>query len=81
MIRDEVKDTADKAFGWGISDILDAFMKLQLKHFYKTGPSDFEPHFPIDFYKARGLKGENVYIHFYVDDQTNLLMVDSFKEI
>jgi len=80
-IRDKVMRSAEKAFGWDESDMRDALMKLQIKHFYKTGPSDFEPHFPIDFYKAHGLKGENVYIHFYIDDETNLLMVDSFKEI
>jgi hypothetical protein len=81
VIRAEAKDTAGKAFGWGESDMRDALMKLQPSHFYKPGISNFEPHFPIDFYKARGLKGENVYIHFYIDDETNLLMVDSFKEI
>lgn len=81
VISEKARDTADKAFGWGVADILDALTKLQPSHFYKPGLSNFEPHFPIDFYKARGLKGENVYIHFYVDDETNLLMVDSFKEI
>jgi len=81
VIRGEAKDSADKAFGWGLSDILDALMKLQPKHFYKTEPSHFGPKFPIDVYKAWGLKGENVYTHFYIDNETNLLMVDSFKEI
>lgn len=81
VIREEAKDIARKAFGWDESDMRDALMKLQASHFYKPGLSNFEPRFPIDFYKARGLKGENVYIHFYIDDETNLLMVDSLKEI
>jgi len=35
----------------------------------------------IDYYKAHGLKGEDVYTHFYIDTETELLIVDSFKKI
>ena len=80
-ILNKPRKSADKDFGWDSADILDALMKLQLKHFYKPELSNFEPHFPIDVYKARGLKGENVYTHFYIDNETNLLVVQSFKEI
>jgi hypothetical protein len=81
LIREKAREGADKAFGWNSDDILDALMKLQPKHFYKTELSNFEPHFPIDVYKARGIKGENVYTHFYVDNETNRLIIQSFKEI
>jgi len=35
----------------------------------------------MDFYKARRLKGENVYTHFYIDDDVPCLVVNSFKQI
>ena len=74
-------DGANDAFGWGFADILDALIKLQPKHFYKKAVARFDPKIVLDFYKATGLKGENVYTHFYIDDELNKLIVNSFKEI
>ena len=81
LIRGKVLNDARNDFGWETSDILDALKKLQHKHFYKPGESNFTPKIPFDFYKARNLKGENIYTHFYIDNDINMLIVDSFKEI
>jgi hypothetical protein len=48
-------------FGWGEKDILDAVRKLKPWHFYKTEECRVDPGQMVDYYKARGLKGENVY--------------------
>ncbi len=81
VIRAQALESALKDFGWELTDILDAFKKLQQKHFYKTENSYFNKDLPIDYYKAYGLKGEDVYTHFYIDKKTNVLLVDSFKKI
>lgn len=81
LIRGKSLDSALSDFGWESTDILDALKKLQPKHFYKSEESYFTPKIPIDYYKAHGLKGEDVYTHFYIDTETKLLIVDSFKKI
>ena len=35
----------------------------------------------VDYYKARGLMGENVYTHFHFDQYEDKIIVTSFKEI
>jgi len=80
-IRHEAQESARKDFGWELPDMLDALKKLQPKHFHKPGESYFTPKIPFDFYKAYNLKGEDVYIHFYIDNEADLLMIDSFKKI
>lgn len=81
LIRSNALDGARDAFGWNSADILDAVRRLQVKHFYKSAVSKINPERVLDFYKARGLKGENVYIHFYIDEDTGTLIINSFKEI
>ena len=81
LIRGNALDGARYSFGWEVSDILDALKKLQIKHFHKSEKSHFTPKMPVDYYKARGLKGEDVYTHFYIDNEIELLIVDSFKQI
>ena len=81
MIRSQALESALNDFGWELIDILDAFKKLQRKHFHKTENSYFNKDLPIDYYKARDLKGEDVYTHFYIDKEMNVLQVDSFKKI
>jgi hypothetical protein len=81
VIRSQALESALNDFGWELVDILDAFKKLQRKHFYKTANSNFIPDLPIDYYKARDLKGEDIYTHFYIDKETQVLQVDSFKRI
>ena len=80
-IQGNALDGARDAFGWRPHDILDALGRLQSKHFNKSDVSQNDPHSMLDIYKARGLKGENVYTHFYIDRDTDTLIVNSFKEI
>ena len=81
FLRGNAQDEAREAFGWDSLDILSALTRLQLKHFYKSDVSRFDSLVVIDYYKAHGLKGENVYTHFYIDDETGYLVINSFKEI
>ena len=39
------------------------------------------PSIILDVYKAPGLKGEDVYTHFYIDGDAELLIVNSFKQL
>jgi len=64
-LKPNVLKDAQSDFGWGKSDIVDALSKLKPGHFYK----------------AYGLKGEDVYIHFYIDDEDGVLVVNSFKRV
>ena len=81
VIRNNALDDAQRDFGWNHTDILDAIGKLRPKHFYKTEKSHITPAEVIDYYKARKIKGENVYTHFYVDTTTGILVINSFKEL
>jgi len=78
-ITDDAIRGAYTSFGWGIADIRKAILKLQQKHFYKTAKHFGNPKIYVDYYKARGLMGENVYIHLHVYD--GCLVIESFKEI
>ena len=81
-IREQALETARRDFAWDMSDILAALKKFQPKHYHKTDPAySSETKIPIDFYKASGLMGEDVYSHLYIDTEENLLIVDSFKRI
>ena len=81
LLRPNALDEARKAFGWLSEDILKALLALKPNHFYKSEKSFFDPKVVLDFYKAPGLMGENVYTHFYVNDHTGELVINSFKEI
>lgn len=70
---------AREDFGWGAKEILDAVRNLKPKHFYKTEVCRRYPGQMVDYYKAKRLKGENVYIHFYIDITTDELVVQSCK--
>ena len=61
--------------------MLDALRRLRPGHFHKSDNSDVKPAVVLDFYKARGLKGEDVYTHFYIDDEKRVLVINSFKRI
>lgn len=81
FIRYNALQDARKDFGWNTQDIVDALNKLQNKHYYKTDPSKYRPGVMIDVYRARGLKGEDVYTHFYVDPNNGKLIINSFKRL
>ena len=80
-IRSNALEDAQRDFGWGTSDILHALKRLQPSHFHKSDESDKKYRTVMDFYKAHGLKGEDVYTHFYIDDDRKVLVVSSFKKI
>ncbi len=66
-------------FGWQHSDIQKALLKLQPKHFHKSGTKYDNPSIHVDYYKAYNLMNENVYIHFRIED--DYLIICSFKEV
>lgn len=68
---------AFQLFGWGLSDITDAYRKLQPKHFCKTEVSKAIPRVYLDFYKAT-INGERIYTHFYINNKS-VLVINSFK--
>jgi len=79
LIKPNAARDAFQLFGWGLSDIKDVYRKLQPRHFYKTDPSKAKAGVPLDFYKAT-INGERIYTHFYINDKSNLLVINSFKE-
>ena len=82
LINENARDGARESFGWSTKDIVDAICKLRTTHYHKTAPSKAKRNpVPLDFYKAYGLKGEDVYTHFYVDPHRGWLVVNSFKGI
>ncbi len=81
MAKPNALNCAQRDFGWETRDILDALRRLKPGHFYKSEPSGKKHGVVLDFYKAYGLKGEDVYIHFYIDDEDGVLVVNSFKRV
>ena len=78
-IRSNAKRDAYQQFGWGLSDIKDAYRKLQPKHFHKTDVSRYKAGLALDFYKAT-INGEKIYTHFYINDKSKFLVINSFHE-
>lgn len=81
VIRSNVFLTAQEDFGWSRKDIEDAFLKLKRKHYHKTEQSRMCKNTVLDYYKAFGLKNEDVYIHFYIDDDKGKLIINSLKRM
>jgi len=75
--------SANGDFGWGPADIQDAICKLKPKNFFKTAPAKYMPGVMVDYYKARKLKGEKVYLHFYIDyeDSQEWVILHSCKRL
>jgi len=80
-IRQDVRQDALNDFGWDTDGILGALLNLKTEHFHKRDVSKRNPWHVYDFYKARGLCGEDVYTHFYVDPDDGYLVINSFKRI
>lgn len=78
LINSNAERDAFQLFGWGLSDICDAYRKLQPRHFYKTDVSKAKLGIYLDFYKAT-INGEKIYTHFYINGKTGLLVINSFK--
>lgn len=79
LIKPNATTDAFQLFGWGLSDIKDAYRKLLPNHFYKTNVSKSKAGAVLDFYKAT-INGEKIYTHFYIDDKSKFLVINSFHE-
>lgn len=80
LIKKNAEMDADRQFGWGLSDIENAYRKLKSKHYYKSAFSECKSEVIIlDVYKAT-IKGEIIYTHFYIDDRSGFLIINSFHE-
>ena len=80
FIRQNAVKSALDDFGWDIDDIKTAMKKLKPKHFYKPADHNKVPGIVLDFYKARGIKNEDIYTHFYITSK-GILIISSFKRI
>ena len=74
---------AQHDFGWRAAEILDAITKLrECIHFVKTAGHEVKKGaVMLDAYRARGINGENIYTHLYIDPKTGKLIIDSFKKL
>ncbi len=79
IINMKARNTARNDFGWNHDDIKKAILQLKNMHFYKSSTKYDDPSIYVDYYKAKGLMGENVYIHFRIEEDT--IVICSFKEI
>jgi hypothetical protein len=66
-------------FGWKADDMVAAIQQLKHSHFFKSEPSRMIQNCMIDSYKAPDLRGESVYLHFYV--VKGRLIINSFKKL
>ena len=80
-INQNARDGAYKSFGWGVHEIRSAILALNQCNFDISDWSRHKPGVMIDYYKARNLKGENVYTHFYIDRDEVIVVINSFKRI
>ena len=79
IINNRARTSAKNDFGWNQAEIKKAISKLQPKHFYKSDYKYDNPCIHVDYYKAYNLMGENLYIHFRIENE--YLVICSFKEI
>ncbi len=78
-ITENARFSAMQCFGWNLEDVKRALLLLPQNSCYKSEQRFDNPKIWVDYYRAKGVMGENVYTHFYVEDDN--LIVDSFKEI
>lgn len=78
LIKKNAIDDAYKQFGWGLSDIKNAYRILKPKHFHKTDISKYITGVAVDAYKVT-VNGERIYTHFYVN-KSGFLVINSFHE-
>jgi hypothetical protein len=76
LIRPNAVRDAFQLFGWGVSDIKDAYRRLRPRHFHKTDESKVKAGVYLDFYKAT-INGERIYTHFYINNES-ILVINSF---
>jgi len=65
-------------FGWKTKEIIRVISMLKPMHFYKSDYSNSLSSIVLDVYRGYFM-GEDVYIHFYIDDYDKLI-INSFKK-
>lgn len=69
-------------FGWKEADVVAALLKLRPSMFYGSDTLKHKPQTVIDKYRCPNLHdGEDVYTHFYINDDTVTLVINSFKHL
>jgi len=81
IIHPNARQDAYNDFGWDTDAVIEALKKLKPGHFHKREVSNRNQWHVYDFYKAYGLCGENVYTHFYIAQDEDNLVINSFKRI
>jgi len=83
LVSNRVLTSAMQDFGWEYDDIVDALDGLRRKDFVKSAPHKYEPGTVVDYYKARKIKGVNVYMHFHAGYEGTecYLVLGSCKEL
>jgi hypothetical protein len=79
-VRDNALFDANADFAWDYSDIRDVLLALHAGDYYKSEPSECVRGQTVHFFKARSLRGQDVYIHLYVDDG-QYVVLNSFKSL
>jgi hypothetical protein len=79
LIKPNATRLAYRQFGWGLCDIKDAYRKLRPKHFHKSDVSKYKAGVYLDIYKAT-INGEKIYTHFYIDNNSKFLVINSFHQ-
>ncbi len=72
--------SARSDFNWNSNDIVKALLKLQKEDHYKRNIRYEQSDIMMDIYKAH-INGQYIYLHYYIDDDDNLLIVGSFKAV
>ena len=81
-INPDCLNDAQNDFGWKEADVVAALLKLEESMFYGSDTLKHKPETVIDKYRCPKLhEGENVYTHFYINDNTVTLIINSFKQL
>jgi hypothetical protein len=80
-VNGNARESAREDFGWGVLEIQSAILALRPCDFDISDWSKHKPGVMVDAYKAANLKGEAVYTHFYIDEETVFVIINSFKRL
>jgi hypothetical protein len=81
-INPDCLNDAQNDFGWNEAEVVAALLKLEESMFYGSDTLKHKPETVIDKYRCPKLHGgENVYTHFYINDNIVMLIINSFKQL
>lgn len=80
-IQQNALESALNDFEWGPDEILKAMCELEPEHFHKQDVMTKNRMIVIDVYHAPRLREEAVYTHFYINDEKDILVINSFKQL